>query len=224
MKERGKIFNTNDVQAILENRKTIAIKPVKNVRIDDYDKNDKTYGPFTEDGYGDYYNTSDFCPYGIIGDHIYVRETFCEAHPLSFQEKREAHHLLSSGIPGPPCVYYLVAYRADGELLPVEMYIGYPYRKLSKSGKVPAWLPPTYMPKKVARIWLEIIDVKVVMVQDITEEDAEKEGCSRNDWEYDDGECCDNAKEAFMNLWNSIHKNWNNNPWVYVIEFKRIEK
>lgn len=59
------------------------------------------------------------CPYGDVGDEIWIKETWCEAHPLRFQEGRIGRRLLYAGIPGPPPVDYLVAYRADGELLPI---------------------------------------------------------------------------------------------------------
>ena len=90
------------------------------------------------------------------------------------------------------------------------------------------WKPSIHMPKEAARIWLEVTDVRVERLQDIT--DYVAEGVSPGTHStahmnyYD--EHCD-----FIALWNStINKNdidsygWDANPWVWVIEFERIER
>jgi hypothetical protein len=78
------------------------------------------------------------------------------------------------------------------------------------------WKPSIYMPKAAARIWLEITNVRVERLQEISEEDAIKEGSIY----------LLNVREWFSDLWQSINgeKSWNENPWVWVIEFERIEK
>ncbi len=82
------------------------------------------------------------------------------------------------------------------------------------------------MPKEAARIWLKVMDVRVERLQDITEEQAQAEGCSSG---MLTGPC--SARWKFEELWNSTLKkpdldlySWDANPWVWVIEFERCEK
>lgn len=80
------------------------------------------------------------------------------------------------------------------------------------------WKPSIFMPREACRIMLEVTDVRVERLQDITEEDAIAEGTVRIHryktmvWEYE-------------TLWESINGkgSWEKNPWVWVIEFKKIE-
>lgn len=83
------------------------------------------------------------------------------------------------------------------------------------------WRTSIHMPKEAARIWLKVTDVRVERLQEITDEQAEKEGC------------CDytSTSNGFCHLWDSTIKKsdldcygWNANPWVWVIEFERCEK
>lgn len=89
------------------------------------------------------------------------------------------------------------------------------------------WHPSIHMPKEAARIWIKVKDVRVERLQEISEKQAEKEGC------IDDVEYCvgATAREHFKELWNSTIKKsdldrygWDANPWVWVIEFERCEK
>lgn len=89
----------------------------------------------------------------------------------------------------------------------------------SRCGK---WKPSIHMPKEAARIWLEVTDVRVERLQEITEEDARAEGAlpTREERGYN---CC---RDEFITLWDSINSKrgygWDTNPWVWVIEFERI--
>lgn len=95
-----------------------------------------------------------------------------------------------------------------------------------------SWKSPLFMPKAAARIWLEITDVKVERVQNISEEDAIREGVIQNrdgSWhDYLEPERLwqDAAKPSFQSLWYKINgeESWNSNPFVWAITFKRINK
>ena len=103
------------------------------------------------------------------------------------------------------------------------------------------WHPSIHMPKEAARIWLQVTDVWVERLQDITPKDAENEGVGNLFYEdigysgKDYGTEIDSeygiAKEQFAWLWDSTIKKadldcygWDANPWVWVIEFERCEK
>lgn len=88
------------------------------------------------------------------------------------------------------------------------------------------WHPSIHMPKGAARIWLKVIDVRIERLQDITETQAQAEGCNSG---LLTGSCT--ARGQFEKLWNSTIKKsdidrygWSANPWVWVIEFERCEK
>lgn len=112
------------------------------------------------------------------------------------------------------------------------------------------WHPSIHMPKKAARIWLKVTDVRVERLQEITEEQVDAEGFRFKppclsmvsaDGHYCDldGPCTSSIKYCDMTmgelfgreLWNSTIKKsdldrygWDANPWVWVIEFERCEK
>ena len=125
-------------------------------------------------------------------DILYVRETWCGL-PVN-----EAGHMRGHTI------YY---YKADGELRP--------------KGWRGTWHPSIYMPKEASRIWLKVTDVRVERLQDMTDDDAEAEGC----FDYT------STALGFFDVWDSTIKKsdldrygWNANPWVWVIKFERCEK
>lgn len=124
--------------------------------------------------------------------------------------------------------------------LPTEY--GYVYKNAENAcAGNPKWRPSIHMPKEAARIFLEVTEVRVERVNDITEEDAIKEGIARHG--VGNGECyaggcyngdfnkscgvCDVPKREFSKLWDSINLKrgygWETNPWVWVIEFERTE-
>ncbi len=78
------------------------------------------------------------------------------------------------------------------------------------------WSPSIHMPKEAARIFLRVTSVRVERLQDCGNMEAKDEGCT----------CCG----QFIRLWNSTVKKsdldkygWEANPWVWVIEFERLE-
>lgn len=92
------------------------------------------------------------------------------------------------------------------------------------------WHPSIHMPKEAARIWLKITNVRVEKLQEITTEDALKEGADRII--HVDGSLNEHAiRTCFLGMWNrSIKKSdidrygWEADPWVWIIEFERCEK
>jgi hypothetical protein len=108
------------------------------------------------------------------------------------------------------------------------------------------WRPSIYMPRDASRITLEVTNVRVQRLQDISEEDAQAEGVKRNwlgdfekcpeehknEWENylgsDEDMPCYSTKESFMTLWQSINgkrpgRSWDDNPYVWAISFRRID-
>lgn len=83
------------------------------------------------------------------------------------------------------------------------------------------WKPSIHMPKAACRIWLEITDVRVERLQDISEKDAKAEGSQTAIHSV----VKTSAKNKFGTLWISINgqESWNANPFVWVIEFKRCQ-
>ncbi|EPY6886561.1 hypothetical protein ACXEGV_004329 [Klebsiella quasipneumoniae] len=229
MTERGMIFNADMVRAILDGRKTQTRRIMKpqpepcprgghwwpsNVfktmlHVEDEMQNGKG-------GWGGL--VGDACPFGDVGDRIWVRETFqgplfdydlmdnyCK-DPTPF-EKPEFCVYKADGVPAPEF------YDADDELHC-------------------CWRPSIHMPRWASRILLEITDVRVERLNAISEEDARAEGIidggCLNCGEPEQCGCANpepDATDAFAYLWQSIYgqDNWNANPWVWVIEFKRVE-
>lgn len=102
----------------------------------------------------------------------------------------------------------------------------YMYRATDEISGDAKWHPPRYMPKEAARIWLKVMNVRVERLQEITEVQAQAEGCNSG---LLTGACT--ARGQFEDLWNSTVKKsdidrygWDANPYVWVISFERCEK
>jgi hypothetical protein len=105
------------------------------------------------------------------------------------------------------------------------------YRADYHDGEFKAWKPSIHMPRKYSRITLEITNVRVERLQEITSADAIKEGCSvdrftpgeyKSPW-YDLTQPI--AINNFSSLWDSLNGKkypWSSNPWVWCLTFKRI--
>lgn len=204
------LFNTEMVKAILDGRKTCTRRLVKFL----HGKNPQWTG-YIKDGLILYNGKNEPCirkaPYQL-GDVLYVRETWgwcscwdCGMDAVPGGCKHEKDRLYNNSKKGYGC---------------------YLYRASCEDNEYPAadtWHPSILMPKKAARIWLQVTEVRVERLQDITEAGAAKEGCI-DDIEYVKGK---SARSHFIDLWNStIRKSdldkygWSANPWVWVIEFE----
>jgi hypothetical protein len=155
------------------------------------------------------------CPYGKVGDRLWVRETFASLQGGSYEDIR------------PREGYSIIRYKADDSLSGLDADTrGYPYR------------PSIHMPRWASRITLEITDIRVERVQDIDEMGALNEGTPIKYFEKVHGTYKEShrtttgdfisgsAKDAFSRLWDSINAkrgySWDSNPWVWVVSFKVI--
>lgn len=198
------IFNAEMVRAILDGRKTQTRRPIKwkQTRFTEIaERDDGSLWPWAEDCErgGDIWFA---CPYGEIGDRIWVRETF------------RVHSRATD-------VATLV-YRASVRNSWTEQTHRVPIAVCDKPATPEKWTPSIHMPRWASRILLEITDVRVERLRDLSEEDAKSEGITPPaggvlpGWEY---------RINFRDLWMDIYgtDSWEANPWVWVIEFKRVE-
>ena len=160
---------------------------------------------------------------------------------IPFDEKAEYWNVLKKGEwSGPICVEDFIKQGSPykpGDILYVretwsEWTDGYLYKAWSSpfpqagQSSVMKWHPSIHMPKEAARIWLKATDVRVERLQEITEVQAQAEGCNSG---LLTGACT--ARGQFEDLWNTTIKKsdldrygWDANPYVWVIEFERCEK
>ncbi len=151
------------------------------------------------------------CPFGVPGDRLWVRETWCELRVGHFNELGFPRDLLVTRYDHPR--RNGAAYRATCSAEGDAIRGGYGYR----------WKPSIHMPRWASRITLEVTGVRVERLRDIRAADAEAEGfytkfCSS-------GGIGGSAVDKFSQLWRDTYGrgSWLDNPWVWVIEFKRIE-
>lgn len=198
MKERPILFSASMVCAILEGRKTQTRRIIKEQPLLGCIG---TYGvgiPFVRGKNGDVR-----CPYGTPGDRLWVRETFCPIYP------QDPHY---NG--GRPIEYdYAATYKHGdrlGDLLGIKK----------------RWTPSIHMPRSASRITLEVTGVRVEQLNEISEADAVAEGCDngKSDAAISTG-WYERPKAAYRRLWEQINGigSWNENPLVWVVEFKVLE-
>lgn len=161
-----------------------------------------------------------FCPYGHPSDRLWVQEAWY--YEMHMHDMTAGEPNLPGGLYSHRCIY-----RADQPDYPVDIGVG-----------GDGWCPPCRMPRWFSRITLEITDVHVERVQDITNDEAIAEGAYEVrkvgddiahatwtmdglDWRYD------TPREAFAATWGSLYAadglGWDANPWVWVVTFKRVE-
>lgn len=101
------------------------------------------------------------------------------------------------------------------------------YRADKSEDRSGPWKPSIHMPKWASRIWLEVVSVRIERVQNISEDDARAEGAEAA-WQGMDGPEGPGISfvAGFHFMWDSINAkrgySWKSNPWVWVIEFKRV--
>ena len=226
-KQTPLLMTPYNVKRILDKKKTQTRRIVKGVALEwlngrSIPQNFKTPTPWLY-----------ICPYGKIGDSLWIRETWADCNSAEG-----------------PCLVY----RADGAVrtwhefsttfgedygagpsMNYEAYPGYYSmwyedllnRDIHKEEGY-RWKPPIFMPKWACRLWLEITDVRVERVQDISQEDALAEGIQQSEQtgQYLPGGN-DYPDWAFRDLWNSINEKnghgWDVNDWVWVLTFTIID-
>lgn len=229
-KERPILFSGAMVRAILEGRKTQTRRVLD--RMTGFKVNG--FEASTTPGYAyhfrcqrglwqdmRYSEVMERCPYGTVGDRLWVRETV-------YIDDYRLLNVAPSKWPT-DVEQDAIYYRADGECCEQ-----IPECMCATEGK-PNWTPSIHMPRWVSRITLEITGVRVERLNEISEADAIAEGVEsqlsgsdivfRN---YKKGQqgWTQVARCSFEWLWESINGpgSWAANPWVWVVEFKTITR
>jgi len=133
------------------------------------------------------------CPQGIPGDRLWVRETWAAPGYLDHRKPSDIED------------WNPILYRADG-FIARQFEVGWSWHAFMFG----RWRPSVFMPRWASRINLEIVNVRVERLQDISEEDAKAEGCK--------------GIKEFRATWGRINAKrgygWESNPYVWVIEFQ----
>ena len=211
MKERPIIMSAESVQAILDGRKTQTRRVVK-VANDmpcgvgvHFDGKTNSLKAFYINANGD---INDYrCPYGQKGDRLWVKESYIRGNVFT--------------------------------LLKTSNFEKQSKEEVEEFGKNHGgWKSPLFMKKKEAKLWLEITNIRVERLQDITEDDAIAEGIKLNKSEFNNSYQCKDylddenfyfdAKGSYQSLWDKLNAkrgySWDNNPFVWVVEFRRVEE
>jgi len=214
MKERPILFSGPMVRAILDGRKTQTRRVLK----DAPPRTTQWLNGLERDAYrwwpangSDYTGDSVLCPYGAPGDRLWVRETWCLAHPDYHDTDKEAG---TRPVKDGRFCFYAATDDVD-------------------TGDGSPWKPSIYMPRWASRLSLAVTAVRVERLQAISEVDAQAEGvdryagaCDHPRFGCDEVDCLGQTHRASLAaLWDAINGDraaWASNPWVWVIEFKRI--
>lgn len=143
----------------------------------------------------------------------------------NFADKEQMEQLSTAERTCPICTGDILYVRETWKEAPKGYYYYEDWQK-DDIADVTKWHPSIHMPKEAARIWLKVTNVRVERLQEITEVQAQAEGCNSG---LLTGACT--ARGQFEDLWNSTVKKsdldrygWDASPWVWVIEFERCEK
>lgn len=216
------------VRAILDGRKTQTRRVIKpRPPAGDVIRGPERYTPCRGDSmepgpevYGIYGQSGEWgvtCPYGQPGDWLWVRETWGTLEAWDGVKPSELPIDLTQRTP-----HCEIFYHAD----------------VAHASPCKGWRPSIHMPRRAARLELEIVSVRAERLQEISEADAWAEGIERlpghgggdvNIATWSDGVLSHNfrnAKAAYRALWSTIHgeDSWDANPWVWVLEFKRLDE
>jgi hypothetical protein len=226
MKETGILFNAAMVRAILDERKTMTRRVVKDIprgfefdgkygHIKSPHPKANRFGAFIRRN-NEFGGECDIlpCPYGQPGDRLWVKEKWNACPVTETDEGFEAgypYKPIPKTKPANACLSYATEGDDDGP-----------------------WRPSIHMPRWASRITLEITGVRVEWLNDISEEDAIAEGIEKSGpcieperfKHYTSGQYTPLPRHSFESLWKSINgpDSWAANPWVWVIEFKKVSE
>jgi len=144
------------------------------------------------------------CPYGQPGDRLWVREAHAYVPEPAYRR--------STGI-----------YQ---QINPADDYEACVYRENFDRARSFPWRPSIHMPRWACRLLLEVTAVRVERLQDMNAEDARAEGCPGGHGSIPGYGYSASPGEHFRHVWQSINgaDSWDANPWVWVVEFKRINQ
>ncbi|QBR52694.1 hypothetical protein [Erwinia sp. QL-Z3] len=211
MKERPIIFNADMVRAVLDGRKTQTRRIIKL----DHERgmeNPVVRGKGGAVSYVGCRLASTLCPFGEVGDRLWVRETF------------RVHSRATD-------VATLV-YKASEQQSWTQQTHRVPIEKCNKPAVIDKWTPSIHMPRWASRVALEITGVRLERLKDISAEDVTAEGIKTlgeamwgPQWWADAPQAAINdAQLQFSIIWSKIYgeASWQANPWVWVIEFQHV--
>jgi len=235
MKTRPILFSAPMVRALLDGSKTQTRRVVKPQPAGEIQRGEPGVNQWIDSKYWERKNqkenrgigTRGFpCPYGQPGDRLWVRETFIQGYPYNATTDR------------------LMQWDTNGKELPMKTWYRADKDDIGWSNDdgdqvATPWKPSIHMPRTASRITLEITGVRVERLQDISEADAIAEGLEKPGRVGIDGRkfwrdyrlsgygssCLTTAGDSYKTLWESINAKrapWASNPWVWVIEFKRL--
>jgi hypothetical protein len=211
VKERPILFSGAMVRALLDGRKGQTRRIVKGFALELLRPDNFTpeYVALPE---------NDLSPYGYAGDRLWVKETFVAfgrwETRFNAKKARDEWHFVDVTIESG------FAYRFEGADPDA--------RRLASA--LPTWhtRPSIFMPRAASRITLEVARVRVERLQEISEDDSYAEGVHAGSWEYDNGEGTETARESYQCLWDSLNAargyGWDANPWVWVVEFRKVTR
>lgn len=147
-----------------------------------------------------------YCPYGDVGDTLWVREAF----KVIGCSKNLVH----------------VRYRATDDLRTVWVSTEEEWAQAARAYKRNGWSPSIYHPRWAARILLRVTDIRCERVQAISAEDCLAEGIEYDPTGLTKSELRSAVLPIFERLWNDTNSHrldeygWDENPWVWIIEFE----
>lgn len=196
LKEKPILFKPELVKAILDGKKTQTRRIIKPQPFDP----DKDYGKYFKE-LPEQWN----CPYGKVGDVLWVRETW------GLREKNNGVHTFQEPV-----------YKADWlDIQHIRVF-----ESVTVDGEqteiTQKWKPSIHMPRKYCRLRLKTTDIKVERLQDITTEGILAEGVgnpSKSD---------KRLLDMWIHLWDSINAKrgfpWESNPWLWVLKWPKVKK
>lgn len=197
------------VRAILAGHKTQTRRAVKGVPLEWLDQHQFTPDYVSNPGNG-------LCPMGKPGDQLWVRETW---------RPKTIH---SCAMDTCDCDGVGVTYAADGEWIPHTWQNPVPDDWYMPASAARGNVPSIHMPRWACRLVLEITDVRLERLQQISEADCLAEGVQQDEANGFDIEFgihySNSAVGCFASLWDSTGGDWKANPWVWAVTFKRIEE